>query len=186
MSNLSVIENDSAIAWYAVHTRSNFEKQVATEVAGKGLETYLPSFRQVHQWKDRKKVVDQPLFPGYFFVRFADTNERRLTILKTTGAVQILGARNTIEAIPDGQVEGVRRMLSAGVSCFAHPFLREGSRVRIRHGALKGLEGLLVRFKSEFRLVLSVELLCQSVATEVDISNVEPLGLPAADRQRIA
>ncbi len=186
MSAIGHIQTTFETAWYAVHTRSNYEKQAAAEVSGKGLETYLPSFSQVHQWKDRKKVVEQPLFPGYFFVRFTDTNERRLAVLKTTGVVQILGTGRAIEAIPNNQVEGVRTMLTAGVSCFAHPFLREGSRVRIRHGALKDLEGLLVRFKSAYRLVLSVELLCQSVATEVDISCVEPIAVSNPVRRRIA
>jgi transcription antitermination factor NusG len=179
-------DNQLGMAWYAVRTRSNFEQQAVAEIADKGFEAYLPAFQQVHQWKDRKKIVNHPLFPGYFFVRLVDSNERRLAVLKTAGVVQILGSGKTIEPVPEEQVESVRRMLSANVACFAHPFLREGSRVRIRRGALKDLEGLLVRFKNAYRLVLSVDLLCQSVATEVDIIDIEALGYPGAGRQRIA
>lgn len=173
-------------AWYAVRTRSNFERRVATDLITRGLEIFLPSFREVHQWKDRKKIVEQPLFPGYLFTHMADSAEMRLAILKVPGAVQILGQGQSIEPVPDEQVEAVRAILAANVSCFAHPFLREGSRVRIRRGALKGIEGFLVRFKNQFRLVLSVELLSQSVATEVDIQDVEPLGCSLMDQRRIA
>ncbi len=186
MSALVEMNAKNLAAWYAVRTRSNFEKRVATELAGKGLNVFLPSFRQVHQWKDRKKVVEQPLFPGYLFAHMQDTPEARLAILKATGAVQILGQGQSIEPVPDEQVEAVRTLLSASVSCFAHPFLREGSRVKIRRGALKGIEGFLVRFKNQFRLVLSVQLLSQSVATEVDIQDVEPLGSSLTDQRRIA
>jgi transcription antitermination factor NusG len=164
-----------AAEWYAVRTRSNFEKQAAAQIGAKGFEIYLPAFRELHQWKDRTKAIDRPLFPGYLFARTLDTNERRLMILKSAGVVQILGTGNSIEPVPDQQVESVKRMLDASISCFAHPYLREGTRVRIRRGILKGLQGLLVRFKNAYRLVLSVDLLCQSVATEVDIQDVEPM-----------
>ncbi len=180
-------DDSSLVAhWYAVHTRSNFEQQAVGEIAGKGFEVYLPAFQLVRQWKDRKKVISRPLFSGYFFVRTADTNERRIAVLKTPGVVQILGYGKTINPVPEDQVESIRQMLSANVPCFAHPFLQEGSRVRIRRGALKDLEGLLVRFKNGYRLVLSVDMLCQSVATEVDINDVEPLGFSNAARSRIA
>ncbi|HVO96535.1 MAG TPA: UpxY family transcription antiterminator [Bryobacteraceae bacterium] len=186
MSRILDIGARNITAWYAVRTRSNFERRAATELIGKGLNVFLPSFRELHQWKDRKKVVEQPLFPGYLFAHIADTAEARLAILKAPGVVQILGQGQSIEPVPDDQVEGVRAMLTASVPCFAHPFLREGSRVRIRRGALKGIEGFLVRFKNQFRLVLTVELLNQSVATEVDVQDVEPLGSSLVDQRRIA
>ncbi len=186
MSIYSREEAGQQAAWYAVHTRSNFEQQAVAEVAGKGFEVYLPAFQLIRQWKDRKKVIRRPLFPGYFFARMADTNARRIDVLKASGVVQILGSGKNIEAVPDEQVESIRRMLSAEVPCFAHPFLQEGSRVRIRRGALKDLEGLLVRIKNGYRLVLSVDMLCQSVATEVDMNDIEPLGFSTLARPRIA
>jgi transcription termination/antitermination protein NusG len=165
----------SGPSWYAVHVRSNFEKRVATELTAKGLESYLPAVSETHAWKDRKKVIEVPLFPGYVFTRFSDTGVSRLAVLRTTGAVRILGSRDTIEVIPDSEVEAIQTLLQAKVPLLAHPLLREGARVRIRRGPLKDVEGLLVRIKSEARLVLSVELLCRSVSTEVDVSDVEVL-----------
>lgn len=159
-----------------MRTRSNFERRIADAVANKGIDTYLPVFRDVSQWKDRKKVIERPLFGGYVFVRFADHPDARLTVLKTLGAIQILGHGTAIEPVADAEIEAIRQALAANARCFAHPFLREGTRVRVRHGVMRGVEGLLVRFKSEFRLVLSVELLCRAVAIEVDVRDVEPVG----------
>jgi len=170
--------------WYAVHTRSNFEKRIASELLAKKIENYLPLIREVHQWKDRKKLVELPVFPGYVFVRFADSSKKRLEILKTAGTVRILGQGERIEAVPDPEIESIQHLLKSNVPCFAHPFLREGAWVRVKRGPLKDLEGLLVRMKSNTRLVLSVTLLSQSVATEIDVSDVEVLRrAPERDRR---
>ncbi len=163
----------AAVCWYAVYTRSNFEKRVAADLAAKHLENYLPLVEQLHQWKDRKKVVDVPVFPGYVFARFADSDKIRLQVLRTPGTVRILGQGDRIEPIPEVEIESIRRLLKANVPCFAHPFLREGAWVRVKRGALRDLEGILVRVKSKSRLVLSITLLSQAVATEIDISDVE-------------
>lgn len=159
--------------WYAVYTRSNFEKRVAAELDARPIENYLPLVSEWHQWKDRKKLVEAPVFAGYVFARFADSPQNRLRVLQTAGTVRILGQREQIEPIPDREIESIQRLLKANVPCFAHPFLREGAWVRVKRGALKDLEGLLVRVKSKTRLVLSITLLSQSVATEIDISDVE-------------
>jgi transcription antitermination factor NusG len=159
--------------WYAIYTRSHFEKRVAADLTAKHIQNYLPVVEQVHQWKDRKKLIEVPVFPSYVFARFRDSNKTRLEVLRVAGAVRILGHGESIEPIPDWEIESIRRLLRANVRCFAHPFLREGAWVRVKRGALKDLEGLLVRVKSKTRLVLSVSLLSQSVATEIDISDVE-------------
>ena len=161
--------------WYAVYTRSNFEKRVAAELTALRVENYLPVVEQVHQWKDRKKVVEVPVFPGYVFSRFADSQAARLRVLRAGGAVRILGSSEWIEPIPEGEIESIRRLLQARVPCFVHPFLREGAWVRVKRGPLRDLEGLLVRVKSATRLVLSIALLSQSVATEIDAADVEAL-----------
>ena len=169
-------------AWYAVSTRSHFEPTVAADLSAKGIESYLPAVREVHQWKDRKKTVDVPLFPGYVFARFADTDQARLLVLRVRGAVRILGQNNAIEPIPDPQIEGVRHLLQSQRHFALHPFLCEGALVRVKAGPLKGVEGLLVRVKNESRLVLTVNVLSQSVSTEIDVNAVELLR-PAAHRQ---
>ena len=174
---LTRLEERSAQAcWYAVHTRSNFEQRVAGELGRRGFDSYLPAYDETHQWRDRKKKVAVPLFPGYVFVRFVDSQELRLPVLHTTGVVRILGNGGVIEAVPDEEVDAVRALLRSKVHCHAHPFLREGVRVRVKRGALQDLEGTLVRFKNRARLVISVALIGQSVAAEVDIRDVERVG----------
>lgn len=169
-----------------MRTRSNFEKRVADELAYKGVSCYLPCLHEVRQWKDRRKEIRRPLFAGYVFARFADSGAMRIHVLSASGAVRILGRGSQIEAIPDAEIDSVRAMLAANVRCYAHPFLREGSRVRVRRGPLRGLEGLLIRFKNDARLVVSVGLLSQAVAAEIDIGDVEYAGQNPAVGKTVA
>lgn len=172
--------------WYVVRTRSNFEARVNAGILEKGIEAWLPAFQELHQWKDRKKLVEVPVFPSYTFARFTDSNESKLTILRTTGAVSILGHGETIEAVPDKEIEGLRRLLKISSRCLAHPLLREGAWVRVKRGPLKNLEGRLVRIKNQTRLVVSIILLSQSVSTEVDASDVEYVRCGAVTVRRVA
>jgi transcription antitermination factor NusG len=165
--------------WYAVRTRSNCEKKVSAILTEKGIENYLPAFQEVHQWKDRKRLIELPVFPGYLFASIVDSREARLAILRIDGVVNILGQAERIEPVPDHEIQAVRQLLESRTHCYAHPLLREGAWVRVRHGALKGLEGLLLRVKNQTRLVLSITLLSQSVSTEMDASDVQFLRLPA-------
>lgn len=165
--------------WYAVHTRSNFEKIVARELVLKGLEQYVPTVREVHRWKDRKKVVEVPVFPGYVFFRTNDCERARLQVLRTGGTVRILGRASGMEAIPDVEIESIRTLLESRLPFQVHPLLREGALVRVKWGPLQGVEGLLARIKNERRLVISVQMLSQSVSTEIDIADIEVLRPPA-------
>jgi transcriptional antiterminator NusG len=162
---------DLGPAWYAVHTRSNFEKLVYTELERRGIESYWPAFDEVHQWKDRKKRVERAVFPGYVFVQIPDTPETQIRVLRTNG----VGHGSGIEAIPDTEIDSVRRLLESRKQCCAHPLLREGAWVRVKRGPLRDVEGRLIRLKNETRLVLTISLLSQSVSTEVDIRDVEPI-----------
>ena len=164
-------------SWYALHTKSNFERRVSAELASKGIYSYLPAYEEIHQWKDRKKQVLVPLFPGYVFGRFEWDAEIRVSVLRTPGVVRILGQGADPEPVPEVEVDAIRLLLDSRVPCFAHPFLREGRRVRVKRGVLKGAVGILERFKSSTRLVMSVDLLCRSVAAEVDAADVEPVEL---------
>lgn len=167
-----MLKEQNELRWYVVHTRSRHEKLVRDELMKKGIENYLPVFREWHDWKDRKQSVEQPVFSGYVFARLVCAEGARASVLRTRGVVRILGGANAPSPVPDDEIESVRRMLGMA-NCFQHPFLREGSRVRVRRGPLKNLEGLFVQTKNKGRLVVSVNLLSQSVATELDISDVE-------------
>jgi transcription termination/antitermination protein NusG len=165
---------ESAIPrWYAVYTRSNFEKKVAGSLGYKGLDYFLPTVQEQHRWKDRKKTVDMPVFPGYVFVRIPDKAEHRIRVLHIDGAVRILGTGGSIEPIPDSEIESVRLLLASGRPFFGHLFLREGARVRVRSGPLKDVEGVMIRFKNQNQLVVSVHLLARSIAVAIDIADVE-------------
>ena len=161
--------------WYAVYTRSHFEKNVATALTEQGIENYLPVFSEVHEWKDRRRVVDVPVFPSYLFVRFADAPAARLRILRTNGVVRVLGLDMMAESVPDEQVEAIRRMLASSQRCYRQPAFREGVRVRVRRGPLQDLEGSLIRIKNQARLVVSINLLSQAIAMEIDVRDVEPV-----------
>jgi transcription termination/antitermination protein NusG len=171
---------DPPARWYAIHTRSRFEKSVRTELTSRGIDNYLAEFTEVHHWKDRKKEVAMPLFPGYIFAHFRETEKARLEVLRTNGVVRILGVNSAIESIPDEEIESIRQLLVSGKQCYPYPFAQEGSWIRVRRGPLTGVEGRLVQIKSETRLVLSINLLSRSVATEVDARDVEPAREPRA------
>ena len=159
--------------WYAVQTRSNFETIVTRELSTKGIENYCPAVEELHRWADRKKLVHRPVFPGYVFARFADVGSTRQMVRQTNGAVRILGTCEKIEPVPDSEINSIRRLLKSGHSCYSHPFFQDGEMVRVKRGVLKDVEGKLVRVKNRTRLVLSVNLLCNSIAVEVDASDVE-------------
>ncbi|MDD5543253.1 MAG: UpxY family transcription antiterminator [Acidobacteriia bacterium] len=161
------------LAWYAIWTASRHEKVANAELSKKGLETFLPLVKVLSQWKDRRKIIEKPLFAGYFFVHTG--LEKRLMILKTTGVAQIVGINNRPASIPDQEIENIRILMRSDLKTNPHPFLKIGQRVRVRTGALQGCEGILIRKKNISTLVLSIQLLQQSVAVEIDALNVEPV-----------
>ena len=160
--------------WNVVCTRSNYEHKVAQDFALKDIVHFLPGTLATRQWKDRKKRIFEPLFPGYLFTRFRADHGDRLEILKTPGVVRILSLGASPQPVPDGEIESIRRLLASGATYASHPFLKEGSWVRVRRGALAGVEGTLLRHRNSVRLIISVDVLSRSVATELDASDVEP------------
>ncbi len=147
-------------------------------MTSKGLEVFLPLYTTVRRWKDRRKLLSLPLFPGYVFVR--GTPLRRLLVLTTPGVHMILSRGDQAATIPEEEIEAIRRTLEGNYRVEPHPFLKCGQRVRVKCGSLSGVEGILVRKKSVFRLVLSVQMLAQSVSVEIDAADVEPVGTGAA------
>jgi len=162
---------DDGADWYAVYTRYQHEKVIARLLSEKGFEVFLPLYKTVRRWKDRTKQLSLPLFPCYLFLRGG--LERRLDIVTPPGIHNLVGVGNCPAIIPTGEIEAVRRALAGGPLVEPCPFVRCGDWVRITRGPLEGIEGILIRKKNSFRLVLSVELLEKSVAVEVDASLVE-------------
>lgn len=167
------------LAWCALYTRHQHEKAVAQALTAKGFEVLLPLYDSVRRWKDRKKLLSLPLFPGYVFVRGGIT--RRLAVLTTPGVHVILCTGDRVATIPEVEIEAIRKAINGPYRIEPHPFLKCGDRVRIKRGALEGVEGILVRKKNLCRLVLSVNLVAQSVGLEIDASDVEPVPTPGIE-----
>ncbi len=157
-------------AWYALYTRHQHEKAVSRMLSSKGFETFLPLYPVAHRWKDRTKQLWLPLFPCYVFLRGG--LERQLEIVTTPGVYTLVGSHRPA-VIPPAEIDAVRRVVERTLRVEPHPFLKCGDWVRVKSGPLAGIEGILVRKKNLARLVLSVELLEQSMAVEVDVSMVE-------------
>ena len=163
------------LRWYAVHTRSNFERRISDELSHAQIEHCYPAVENIVQWKDRKKKISRALFPGYLFIRVQDEPAVRRKITIMPGVVRIVGNTGSIEPIPDAELENIRLVLASAKQCEAHPLLRSGQSVRVVRGPLKGIEGLLTKVKNQTRIAISVLLLAKSVTAEVDVSDIEPL-----------
>ena len=170
----------SDVSWYAVQTTPRHEKKVSEELTAKEIHCFLPTIRHMRQWSDRKKVVALPLFAGYVFVRIAAQSSDRIAILRTRGVVGMVGVRGLGVPIPDHEIHAIQKLLEGQIPFRAHGFLNIGQRVRIRGGALDGLEGILQAAKGDQSLVISVELILRSLAVTVSGYDVEPI--PASDR----
>jgi transcription antitermination factor NusG len=163
----------STLAWWALYTRHQHEKTVSDILRTKGVEVFLPLYASVRRWRDRRKLLYMPLFPGYVFVR--EAQGQRVHVLTTPGVHMILSQGDRAAIIPEDEIQAIRRISEVDCRVEPHPFLKCGERVRVKHGSLSGIEGILVRKKNVFRLVLSVQMLAQSVAVEVEASDVEPV-----------
>jgi transcription antitermination factor NusG len=170
----------SESSWYALYTRHQHEKMVNQVLSHKGFNTFLPLYATTHHWKDRTKALSLPLFPCYVFLKGGI--ERRLQILTTPGIYGLVSSAGQPAAIPDIEIESIRRVVESGARVEAHPYLKCGNWVRVKCGPLTGIEGILVRKKNISRLVLSVEILGTAAAIEVAAFQVEAVkGPPQRD-----
>ena len=160
------------LAWYAVYTYPRHEKLVNHQLEVRGIGSFLPLYRGVRQWKDRRKQVELPLFPSYVFVQIAP--QSRLRVLELPGVVRFVSFNGVPVALPEQELEVLRNGLEQHIYAEPHPYLRVGRRVRVVRGPLAGSEGILVRKKHQFRLVISIDLIMRSVAVEVDAAHVQP------------
>jgi transcription antitermination factor NusG len=162
--------------WFAIWTQSHFEQLVHDQLTAVGFDAYLPTMRVWSRRAGKQRLIDVPMFAGYLFVRVAMDKQRHVEILKARGVVRILGGRwDELMPVPDVEIDSIRRVLDAGVTAEPYMHLREGQRVQIAHGPLAGVHGILVRTRpNRGLLVLSVDLLHQSVAIEVDCTAVIP------------
>lgn len=171
-STVPMPETTAQSRWYAVHTRSRHEKAASEQLRCRDLETFLPLYQATHRWRNGDHRVSMPLFPGYTFVRIAVGD--RLKVLKVPGVVRLVGFNGIATPLEDREVEGLRSALASSVRAAPHPYLTIGRRVRITAGPLTGCEGILVRRKGSWRVVLSINLIQRSVLVDLGVNEVGP------------
>lgn len=151
--------------WYAIWVMSNAEFVVEEALRGYGIEAFLPTWSEVTQWKDRKKTILRPLFPGYLFARCEDSPRRE--ILRIAGVIEILPSSLNPQPVDAADLENVRRMLAAGLPTAPCAYIT-GDAVLIDSGPLAGVKGIVQRSKNGTRVVVKIELLRRAVSVEVD------------------
>jgi transcriptional antiterminator NusG len=160
--------------WYAVHVKSRHEFVVSGELQGKGIETFLPSVTKLNQWKDRKKRVDVPLFPGYLFVSLLPGPEEFLRVLKTRGAVTFISLEpGHPTPVASEEIRALKILLDAQEDIDVYPHLKQGARVRVKNGVFRGAEGILASKENHHILLVSIELLGRSVGVKIYADDVE-------------
>lgn len=178
LSHLDVIAEEharepQAAHWYAAYTLANHEKRIGEQLGRKGVENFLPLYESIRQWKDRRVRLQLPLFPGYVFVRIALFE--RLTVLRLAGVARLVGFGDRPAPLADEEMEGLRRGMGSQLKMEPHPYVSKGQRVRILRGPLAGMDGILLRNKGNFRLVLSIDLIMRSVVVDVDAADIHPI-----------
>jgi transcription antitermination factor NusG len=166
---------DSNTSWFALQTRYRHEDRIATELKMKGFQSYLPTLRETHQWKDRKKVLDVPAFGGYLFARFEPSLRNRVRVLETAGVVKLLGNHGNPEPVPEEEIESLRLALESGAACDRHPCVEVGTPVQIRRGMLAGVRGNIVRIANRTKILVNVPSVSQAIAVEVHLDDIDAL-----------
>ena len=162
-----------AAPWYAIYTNSRHERVVAKHLQDRSIETVVPLYRSWHRWKDRRKLVELALFPSYVFVRIEA--QKRLRVLQVPGVVSLVSFNGQPAALPEQEINALRKGLENEIYAEPHPYLRVGRRVRVVRGPMAGAEGILSRKKDKCRVVISIDVLMRSIAVEVDGADVEPI-----------
>lgn len=169
-----------SVRWYAVTTQPRHEKAVAEQLEAKSIEHFLPVIPTASRWKDRRVILDRPLFPGYIFTRLELKDRHQ--VFNIPSVVRMLSFGGAPAIIDDSEIEAVRLCLVYGNQPQPHSFPEAGEFVRVKSGPLQGLEGVVIRQKNQCRIVVSISLIHKSIATEIDAYLLESLGRFAASR----
>ena len=169
-------DQQNSTNWYAVCVRYQNEQRVEQVLRYQGWETLVPRYRSRRQWLDRRQDIEVALFAGFVFCRFAACQKMRVE--DTPGVLRIVSFGGAPAAIEAWEMEEIRSVAESRVALSPWPYLKQGDRVRVERGALKGIEGRLLRTPEGARLIVGVELLQRAIACEMDPDMVVPLGRP--------
>lgn len=172
---LNISELPAVSRWYAVQTKPRHEKRIGTELRRKGIESFVPTVKEVHRWSDRRKIVEVPLFSCYAFLRAENILQAALSVIATPGVFRLLGTKEKAAPIPDEEIEAFQRMVGNGVPMANSVFLTSGRRVRIRGGVLDGVEGILQSRPGDHKLVVSIQLIQRAVSVSLQGYDIEPV-----------
>jgi transcription termination/antitermination protein NusG len=168
------MQNITPINWYALYTKPRHEFVVLGELQKKGIEALLPSFKRLQQWKDRKKLVDFPLFPGYLFVHIQHDSAAFLNALKTRGVVTFVSSTpGHPSKVAAEEIQSLKLLLDSGEELDVYPNLKEGELIRVKRGPLKGAEGILARRDEQYLFLVNVHLLGRSVGVKIYADELE-------------
>ena len=163
--------------WFAIQTHAKHEKKIASELTLRGVTTFVPTVRETRRWSDRRKVIDVALFSCYAFVRATLCAKVYHSVLQVPGVFRWVSMHGEPCCIPDEQIDAVRQIINGPVGCSPYPFLKAGSRVRIRGGCLTGLECVLVSDPGERKLVFCIDALQRSICITAEGYDLEPVSV---------
>lgn len=160
--------------WYALWVKSRHEFVTAEELTRKNIANFLPSVPRTRQWKDRKKVVDFPLFPGYLFVHIAPEPGVFLDVAKTRGFVRFVALEpGRPTAVSPQEIELLKVLLQSGSQLDVFPAFKEGTTVRVKRGPLSGTIGILDKRKDQDMFLVNIEILGRSVGLKIHAEDIE-------------
>jgi transcription elongation factor/antiterminator RfaH len=169
----AAVSNGTESQWYAAYTFAKHEKRVAQQLDERRIESFLPIYRAIRKWKDRKKELQLPLFPSYVFVRI-DIKDR-LRVQQVPGVVSFVSFGGIPVPLRSSDVETLRQGSVNPMQIAPHPYLKVGRRVRIASGPFAGTEGVLTRRRNGCRVVIAIDLLQRSVAVEADEADLQAI-----------
>jgi transcriptional antiterminator NusG len=160
--------------WFALYVKSRHEFITNGELQKKGIETFLPSVKISRQWKDRKKLIDFPLFPGYLFIHIYPKPEEFINVYKTRGAVNLISARQGYPSpVPLEEIKSLRLLIESGKELDIYSHIKEGTWVRVRRGPLKGAEGILDKKEDHYMFMVNIKLLSRSIGLKIHADDIE-------------
>jgi transcription termination/antitermination protein NusG len=157
--------------WYAAYTKGRHEKHVSRQLEERQINNFLPVYHSVRRWKDRRKELALPLFPGYVFVQISAQD--RVKILQVPGVVRFVSFNGRPAVLEISDIESLKNGMAAGVKAEPHPYLKIGQKVFVKHGPLAGATGILIRKKDTLRLVISLDLIMRSIVAEVQAADID-------------